>query len=54
VAAIDGDVGSVVNCLLDDERWAIRHLVVPTAAVGFVDDFIIDDDTWETRSVLAT
>jgi hypothetical protein len=30
VAATDGEVGSVVNFLLDDERWAIRYLVVQT------------------------
>jgi hypothetical protein len=30
VTAKDGDVGSVVNFLLDDERWAIRYLVVDT------------------------
>ena len=30
VAATDGDVGKVVNFLFDDERWAIRHLVVAT------------------------
>ena len=36
VAATDGDVGSVVNFLFDDERWAIRHLVVQTG--GFFDE----------------
>jgi hypothetical protein len=30
VSANDGDVGRVVNFLLDDERWAIRYLVVDT------------------------
>jgi hypothetical protein len=30
VTATDGDVGTVVNFLFDDERWAIRHLVVET------------------------
>ena len=30
VAATDGDVGRVVNFLFDDQRWAIRHLVVAT------------------------
>jgi len=30
VNATDGDVGGVVNFLLDDERWAVRYLVVAT------------------------
>ena len=30
VTATDGNVGTVVNFLFDDERWAIRHLVVDT------------------------
>ena len=30
VSGTDGDVGSVVNFLLDDERWTIRYLVVQT------------------------
>ena len=32
VSANDGDVGHVVNFLLDDEHWAIRYLVVDTGA----------------------
>lgn len=28
VSATDGDIGSVVNFLLDDERWIVRYLVV--------------------------
>ena len=28
VSASDGDVGSVVKFLIDDERWVIRYLVV--------------------------
>ena len=35
VRASDGDIGSVENFLLDDERWAIRYLVVDT--VEFLD-----------------
>ena len=31
-----GDVGTVVNFLFDDERWAIRHLVVETG--GFFNE----------------
>ena len=30
VSATDGDIGSVVNFLLDDERWAVRYLIVKT------------------------
>jgi sporulation protein YlmC with PRC-barrel domain len=35
VTATDGDIGHVVNFLLDDEHWVIRHLVVDTG--GFLD-----------------
>lgn len=31
VSAMDGDIGSVENFLLDDERWIIRYLVVETS-----------------------
>jgi hypothetical protein len=30
VSATDGDVGSVANFLFDDDRWAVRYLVVET------------------------
>jgi hypothetical protein len=33
VSATDGDVGNVVNFLLDDEYWFIRYLVVDTGAL---------------------
>jgi hypothetical protein len=36
VTATDGDVGKVVNFLFDDERWALRHLVVQTG--GFFNE----------------
>ena len=36
VSATDGDIGSVANFLLDDERWAIRYLVVKTG--GFFNE----------------
>jgi sporulation protein YlmC with PRC-barrel domain len=36
VSATDGDIGKVANFLLDDERWAIRYLVVH--AGGFFSD----------------
>lgn len=35
VNASDGDIGSVVNFLIDDERWVVRYLVVQTS--GFLD-----------------
>jgi sporulation protein YlmC with PRC-barrel domain len=30
VTATDGDVGTVVDFLLDDERWVVRYLIVET------------------------
>lgn len=35
VSATDGDIGSVMNFLLDDQRWIVRYLVVETS--GFLD-----------------
>jgi sporulation protein YlmC with PRC-barrel domain len=35
VCATDGDLGTVVNFLLDDHRWTIRYLVVESG--GFLD-----------------
>jgi hypothetical protein len=32
VSATDGELGSVVNFLLADERWVVRHLVVETGS----------------------
>ena len=34
VTATDGDVGGVVNFLLDDEHWVVRYLVVETAGLS--------------------
>lgn len=34
VSATDGDIGSVVNFFIDDERWIIRYLIVETG--GFL------------------
>lgn len=34
VRATDGDLGSVANFLIDDERWTVRYLVVQTG--GFL------------------
>ena len=31
VSATDGDIGSVMDFLLDDERWIVRYLVIETA-----------------------
>lgn len=36
VNATDGDIGSVVDVLLDDKRWTVRYLVVKTG--GFFSD----------------
>jgi hypothetical protein len=33
VSATDGEIGSVVNFLLDDERWVVRYLVVETGGI---------------------
>jgi hypothetical protein len=33
VSATDGDLGDVVNFLLDDERWIVRYLVVNTGGL---------------------
>ena len=35
VNATDGDLGTVVNFLLDDQRWIVRYLVVESG--GFLD-----------------
>src|SRR3989339_1019822 len=36
VRATDGDIGSVVNFLLDDERWIVRYLVVQAGGSLFL------------------
>jgi hypothetical protein len=33
VTATDGDLGSVVNFLLDDEHWTVRYLIVDTGGL---------------------
>jgi hypothetical protein len=33
VSATDGDVGSVVNFFIDDERWVVRYLIVSTGSL---------------------
>jgi hypothetical protein len=35
LGATDGDVGSVIEFLFDDERWTVRYLVADTG--GFMD-----------------
>lgn len=36
VCANDGEIGSVVNFLLDDERWTVRYLVVQAGGPLFL------------------
>jgi len=33
VSATDGDIGTVVNFLLDDEHWTVRYLIVMTSGL---------------------
>ncbi len=54
VSASDGDIGNVVNFLLDDERWIVRYLVVESG--GFIDaprvlisPISFRDVEWSTR-----
>ncbi len=37
VRATDGDIGTVANFLLDDERWVVRYLVVQAGGPLFLD-----------------
>ncbi|MDP3273568.1 MAG: PRC-barrel domain-containing protein [Deltaproteobacteria bacterium] len=37
VSAFDGEIGSVVKFLIDDERWAVRYLVIQTGGPLFLD-----------------
>ena len=55
VSATDGDIGSVVNFLLDDQRWVVRYLVVETG--GFlggrrvlISPISFRQAEWSTRS----
>lgn len=41
VCATDGDIGSVVNFLLDDERWVVRYLVVQTGGPLFLNGSMV-------------
>jgi sporulation protein YlmC with PRC-barrel domain len=54
VSASDGDLGTVANFLLDDERWAIRYLVVDAGLVHNRNDVLISpvffrEVDWATR-----
>lgn len=54
VSATDGDVGSVVDFLLDDERWVIRYLVVETGDIlggerGLISPISFREADWSTR-----
>ena len=53
-SATDGPVGEVVNFLLDDERWAIRYLVVETGTFFAGHEVLISPVSfgaieWDTR-----
>lgn len=54
VSASDGDVGKVVDFLLDDERWGIRYLVVETGDIlggerGLISPISFREADWSTR-----
>jgi len=54
VSATDGDVGSVVDFLLDDERWVIRYLVVETGDIlggerGLISPISFREADWSTH-----
>ena len=55
VSATDGGLGKVVNFLFDDERWAIRYLVVEPNLFHLGHDVLISpvffrQADWETRT----
>ena len=57
VQGLDDDIGRVADCLVDDEAWAIRHLLVEVEAIGVPQLATIPVGwvTWvsdQTRSVL--
>jgi len=54
VSASDGDIGHVVNFLLDDERWIVRYLVVETGGFSERREVLISPISfrqveWSTR-----
>ena len=56
VSATDGDIGSVVNFLLDDQRWVVRYLVVETGGLlgghrVLISPISFRRAEWSTRSI---
>ena len=56
VNATDGDIGSVVNFLLDDQRWVVRYLVVETGGLlgghrVLISPISFSRAEWSTRSI---
>ena len=54
VSATDGDIGSVVNFLLDDEYWTIRYLIAQTDGIFegrrvLISPISFRQSDWETR-----
>jgi hypothetical protein len=57
VQGLDEDIGRVADCLVDDDAWAVRHLLVEVEAIGAPQLAMIPVGwvTWvsdHTRSVL--
>jgi sporulation protein YlmC with PRC-barrel domain len=57
VQGLDDDIGRVADCLVDDETWAIRHLIVDVERMGasHLAAIPVGWVTWvsdQTRSVL--
>jgi hypothetical protein len=57
VQGLDDDIGRVTDCLVDDEAWAIRHLIVDVERIGapHLTTIPVGWVTWvsdQTRSVL--
>ena len=48
VGAVDGDLGKVVDVLFDDERWAVRYLVVETGGVFLQRRVLISPNSFRT------
>jgi sporulation protein YlmC with PRC-barrel domain len=54
VEATDGDVGRIVDFLMDDKQWVVRYLVVETGSFFKQKEVLISpisfrDPDWETR-----
>ena len=55
VRATDGEIGHVVDFLLDDEHWAVRYLIVETGGVFngcrvLISPIAFRDVDWSTRT----